>query len=245
MKDRFADRPVITITIDIDWAPEECVVDALKLIQEYRISPTIFATDNIKTDLIAGYEHGIHPNFTGPAQDADDISNTISKCLNDFPDAAGLRAHALVFSTRHHFVVRDKFPEIEYLSNHYIAGQPNLGPYPVESQLPELPIFFMDNLWLEMNGSFDIKRILELASRPGLKVFDFHPYHLYINSLNPDHYTEARPDYHNADKLISHRREGTGARSVLIALLEEIKKQGWETATCIEIARNFKRDNAG
>ncbi len=241
MRFDYSHETVIVITVDIDWAPRECINDALDLLKKFNISPTIFATDNITSEFIADYDHGIHPNFTGPAQDADDIKSTISDCINNFPHAQGIRAHALVFSTRHQFAVRDNFPQIKYMSNHYIGGQTGLNPYMAESMLPELPIFFMDNLWLEMNGKFDIQKIMDLTSRPGLKVFDFHPYHLYINSLSPGHYTEARPHYHDAEKLIDFRREGDGARKMFLSIMEAIKENGWKTATCGEIAEVFNQ----
>lgn len=62
--------------------------------------------------------------------------------------------------------------------------------------------------------------MMELASRPGLKVFDFHPIHVFLNTESLDRYERTRPLHQNPKELIKHRYQGDGTRSRLIELLE-------------------------
>ena len=60
----------------------------------------------------------------------------------------------------------------------------------------------------------------EIASRSGLKVFDFHPIHIFLNTESLERYERTRPIHHNPKELIKHRYSGYGARNQLIELLE-------------------------
>jgi hypothetical protein len=61
--------------------------------------------------------------------------------------------------------------------------------------------------------------IRELLSRGGLKVFDFHPIHVFLNTENLDRYERTRPYHQNPAELIRHRHTGLGTRSALNHLL--------------------------
>ena len=60
--------------------------------------------------------------------------------------------------------------------------------------------------------------------RGGLKVFDFHPIHVFLNTESLERYERTRALHHNPKELIKHRYEGYGTRNRLIELLELAKK---------------------
>ena len=56
-----------------------------------------------------------------------------------------------------------------------------------------------------------------------MKVFDFHPIHVFLNTESLNRYERARPFFQNPKELIKHRYEGYGTRNRFIELLELAK----------------------
>lgn len=59
-----------------------------------------------------------------------------------------------------------------------------------------------------------------LVALEGVKVFDFHPIHIFLNTESLDRYERTRPYHQNPSELIKHRYKGYGTRNRLIELLE-------------------------
>ena len=60
-----------------------------------------------------------------------------------------------------------------------------------------------------------------LLSRKGLKVFNFHPIHLFLNTNSLDLYEKARPFFKDYKKLKSIRSNDFGIRDFFIELIEK------------------------
>ncbi len=56
-------------------------------------------------------------------------------------------------------------------------------------------------------------------TRGGLKVFDFHPIHVFLNTETLECYERTQTSHHSPNELIKHRCQGYGTRSRLIELL--------------------------
>ena len=65
----------------------------------------------------------------------------------------------------------------------------------------------------------DHKSLAELGSLSGLKVFDFHPTQVFLNTNNIELYERTRPLHNNPKELIKHRYEKYGTRNRLLELL--------------------------
>jgi len=235
----FDNSPVIIITIDTDWAPVECLQDTLSILEDFGSPATVFATTDVPYGIIEKYDVGLHPNFQEATQDEKAIQSEISRCLEKFPSAIGLRSHTLINSTRHYLVVRDVFSQIKYTSNYYMPYVDNLKPFVVQSQSFELPIYWMDHLHLEMNEDIDLGALLKIVGRPGIKVFDFHPFHVFINSSAKEHFEGAKGFYHNPDNLKKYRNTGNGVRTFLKSLLSAARKNNWVLVSCQDVIENF------
>lgn len=235
----YEKESVVVITIDTDWAPLECIEYTLEILEKYKIPATFFLTDDVPPDLFSDFDIGIHPNFTESAQDEDNIRRVIDKCLNQFPTATGYRPHAMVNSTRHLMIIKEHFPQLKYTSTYNMPFVPKIKPFQLESMLPELPVFWMDNLYLEMGNNFDSDYLNSKLKQPGLKVFDFHPYHLFINSQSVEHFQSSKKYYHDADKLIACRRDGSGDRNFFKFLLSEINNHNIKTMSASQVAEDF------
>jgi len=63
-----------------------------------------------------------------------------------------------------------------------------------------------------------------LLQRKGLKVFDFHPIHVFLNTENIKRYEAARPHYYSFESLVKLRNNETfGTGDALRLLLEMMK----------------------
>lgn len=233
----FDEEAVLSITIDTDWAPTECLCDMLTLLEVFQVPATIFATLGTFPDILEGYDLGIHPNFEIDG-DIAAMQREIARCLEAFPNARGLRSHALFGSSRLYMLIKEDFPQIEYISNYYIPAD-RMRPFIGRGGLPELPIFWMDSAHLFLSESIESEAILKDAERPGLKIFDFHPYHVFINTQNEAHAAEAMKVYHEPRELVEYRRTGDGVAMLFCQLLERAKEENWKILTCHEIAKSL------
>lgn len=221
----------VAITIDIEWAPDALIENCLDMLNESKIKATFFATHDHETDL-SRHEIAIHPNM---------LLNTwkeeVKKLIKSYPDAKGARFHSLWISAKIYEYLGDC--GIEYSSNYYMYNQANICPFMSFNYIVEIPIFFMDNLHIifhENSAKRDLFSISKLNLKsPGIKVFDFHPIHLYLNTENLGRYEKAKKYYHNPKKLIDFKNNGIGTKNLFIELLEYIKQNKIKTYTLEQI----------
>ncbi len=222
------------ISIDMDWAPNEVIDYTLKLLSDYGVSATLFMTNKTNCDL-KGQEIAIHPNFTSL-----DYEKHIIERLNDFPEAKGTRSHSLFFS-EHLRLIYTKY-KLEYQSNAMMYLQPNIHPYLMSPTTIELPFFLMDTFHIIMSHpkpKFDTS-VLNLAS-PGLKIFDFHPVHIFLNTECLSRYTNAKSEYHNSKELIKHRNTKTpGTKDLFVEILKFCKENNEECKNLLAISNDYK-----
>ena len=95
-----------------------------------------------------------------------------------------------------------------------------LQPWKLWNGLLKVPHFWEDDaVCIYRNNT----SITELLHRNGLKVFDFHPIHVFLNTESLSRYDETRQWHKSTSKLINHRYSGHGTRSKLLQLLEASK----------------------
>ena len=234
----FATGSTVVLTIDTDWAPETCLLDTLEMLRRADIRATVFATSDVDVRTIDDFDIGIHPNFQGAAQDTTNIKAEMGRLMERFPHATGERSHALVWSSRHYNLLPSEFPQLRYTSNYQMFRQPNIRPFITQAGTVELPIFWVDDLCVYLDDAINVEEQLALLEQPGLKVFAFHPFHVYINSQSRDHVAVARTAYHDPERLRHHRCDGDGARTMLEQLLARIGELDLTVAACIDIANH-------
>ncbi len=229
--------------MDVDWAPEEVIEYALSLFENENIPCTIFCThrsavlENSNKEL---FELGIHPNFnpllSGGGGSAEQVLDDLLKI---FPDAKGVRSHSMTQSTP----LLGMFAQrgLTYESNYFIPYSENIHPIMLWNGMIRLPYIWEDDIQWMYGKKFDDINIDFNA--PGMKIFDFHPVHLFLNTVNEQHYLEAKPHYQNAKELILHRNNGDsvkGAKDALMLIFREIKTHGITPLKLSEVADTFK-----
>ena len=111
-------------------------------------------------------------------------------------------------------------------ANHFVPQHTGieLKPWHMWNDLIRVPYSWEDDvhiLYDSINVPQENPRDIAInASTTGLKVFDFHPIHVFLNTESLNRYERTRPLHQNSKELIKHRYQGYGTRSRLIELLE-------------------------
>jgi hypothetical protein len=221
----------ICITLDIDWANDEIIEYSTKLLEKYNVKATIFATheSELLKSLEKKFEIGIHPNFVVNHRE------TINELLQIYPNAIGVRSHGCHQSTNifRFFISKG----LKYDSTTYIPLRENLYPWWRLKKLVCIPFFWSDDTMFYSGLPFDFSQLHLLKS--GLKVYVFHPIHVFANTQSEEHYRTFKAFYHQQDKLINFRGKGRGIQTLFVELLKYLQQNNIESYTCKKIYQKW------
>ncbi len=189
----------VYLTFDIDWAPEEVIKYTLDKLTKSNLKATFFATheSNILKSLNTEFfEVGIHPNFN---ISKGDLLTPIEDLMKIYPNACGGRSHSL-FSSSNILEVYERFG-LKYESNIFLPYHKNLNMVKRRKNLFSIPFFWSDDYCLD-NNLLNKKKINKLLYTKGLKVFNFHPIHIFVNTPSFDFYNKVKKYYKDPKKLI-------------------------------------------
>jgi hypothetical protein len=227
---------MIVFTSDIDWAPEEVIQDMLELFEKYSVKCTLFCTHQSKVIAQCDsslFEIAIHPNFNGLVNgQGGNVETILDDLLNIFPTAKGVRSHSLTQSS----LILQKFFEKKmlYESNTFLPYQKNIIVSKLWNGLIRIPYNWGDDAHWAYNKSFDSLG-LDINSKD-LKVLDFHPIHVYLNTDAQNTYDQARQYYQDASKLkLIRNTKALGVRDLLQATLKHIHENNIETYKMMDL----------
>lgn len=221
---------MIAVTVDTDWAPAGCIRDVRSLLDEHGVDATFFSTDDDGVDL-GGHERALHPNYL-----TDDPEEAEFERLTElYPDAVGVRSHSLYTHGGLQRLYEDS--PLVYESNYIMYGVEGIHPFEMINGLVQLPIYFMDDFWMSTEADVDAEQLLEAD---GLKVFGFHPVHVYLNTPDHAYYERHKDAYQDPDRLFEHRYEGRGVRWLFREFLAALERRDERVATMREIASEYR-----
>lgn len=227
-------RPVITL--DIDWAPDVAIDFAADLLANAGAKATWFVTHSSpavdrlreRSDL---FELGIHPNFLARSSHGATPEEALDYCMKLVPDATSMRTHALVQSTPLYDTVLKRTPvrcDASILLSHASRTEPFEYQWGGTTLL-RVPYHWEDDIEMLRD---EPKFALEPAiAGEGLRVFDFHPIHVFLNSADMKPYEALK----NAVKPLSEAtinamqpfvHPGAGSRTVFEALAKHVGANG-------------------
>lgn len=231
----------VAITLDVDWAPDPVIEDAISLLDSFEIPATVFSTHADGVSLHARHERAIHPNFL-----TDDESTSAADVLDSlaslYPDASGLRSHSMYVHTR----LREGYADvgIDYESNYLLYGRP-IEPVLMYPGVVQFPVSFMDDMWLRrgkpIGAGVDLLDGQEVGTDT-VVVYDFHPIHVYLNSPSIDHYEEHKD--RDPTALAEARADGHGVRDAFRDVLSAIERLDLATATLGTLRVRFDDDGS-
>jgi hypothetical protein len=241
----------IALTFDVDWAPD-FMIDAIahKLI-ECAAKSTWFVThaspaiDRLRErpDL---FELGIHPNFLDGSSHGDTIAEVLATCMSIVPEARTMRSHALVQSSPMLAHVIEA-TQIRCDSSIMLFGASHLAPvgFPhAEGPLVRVPYFWEDDV--EMMRDPPGWTLETDVRTPGLRIYDFHPVHVFLNASDMGPYHELRragPLTATPEALANGLvRTGPGAGTLFCEIAEHLADVG--SRTLHDIASAYRRGAA-
>ncbi len=237
------------LTFDIDWVSDWAIKQVADVLVEHNVKSTWFITHDspairelIKNERL--FEVGIHPNLmAGSTQGAteDEIFRNLKKIA---PDAEVVRTHGLVFSNA---IMKNLILKygIQFDSSVLLFESANIEPHlryykETETPMVRLPYFWEDSIEiLKPIPTFDIG--MTKYHVPGLKIFDFHPVHVVLNTcdLHPYNWCKANVGVEHLDggntKMIRNNRLN-GAHTLLCHLIRHIEKTHDGGRTLSEVA---------
>jgi len=214
------------LSIDIDWAEDEILQYSIDILSGYEFPVTWFVTH--ETELLNQlsenpyFEIGIHPNFNNLLRASD---NSLTSCeimdemISLVPNAKIIRSHSL---TQNSFLL-DLFASynLTHESNIFIPAYSgiSLKPWRHWNGLTRLPYLWEDDVSciIEPENTLGIPDTLNL---PGLRIFDFHPIHIYLNTESLDRYEKTRFCHGDPKTLAEYRFSGYGTCNKLHDLLK-------------------------
>jgi len=215
----------IYLTFDIDWAIDEIIEDSIDLILEYGARATFFITHGtpiLKTlrQFPQVFELGIHPNFNKLLKEGnkghgmDSIVKDLKKIV---PEAISARSHSMTQSSLIWDIFRDN--GIKYDVNTLIPAHTkiSLRSFYTINGIIRVPYCWEDDDHLGYGFMWGPDCVLE---NKGIKVFDFHPIHVFLNTEKMKRYEKSRiymRDFSNLRKVVNKRTGGV--RDFLIKLL--------------------------
>ncbi len=222
----------IYVTMDMDWANDGVLAEIIALIDALDIPVCMFVTH--ETPALADLRHdphftlGVHPNFLPQmnGQTAKTYRDSLGEMCQLVPEARVIRCHALVDATP--ILVTARQMGFKADMNLFIPFSSGicLSSFDHFSGLKRLPFFYEDDAW-----TFERVQAspAEHLTAEGLKIFNFHPIHLYLNTENMECYNRAKPFYHDFEKLAPfvNRNEGFGARDFLLDLKRSADDRGF------------------
>ena len=224
-------KPLITesyiepiLTFDIDWAHDEVLEDTIELVESFNAKAVWFVThDTILLERLRSnpnFELGIHPNFNfllnGDDRNGKNAEEVVDRLLEIVPDAKSVRSHSVTQSSRLSQLFLSK--GLTHESNDYTPVDPKLELHPwfMEIGLIKTPYCWSDELNCIKASAVSVENIKKLN---GLKIFDFHPIHVFLNTENLERYEISRKAHYLPSELITFRNQNYGTRNILIEFL--------------------------
>lgn len=230
------------ITLDCDWAPDFMLKEISQILTKNKIKATWFITNNspflseLKSNSL--YELGIHPNFDIGSTHGNSVDEVLKNMKKIVPDAVSVRTHKLFQST----------PILSKFQNYGIKNDvslllyktPNLQPHYLNYfKLFRLPFFWEDDLEMNEDVLWNDKKIFSVK---GMKIFNFHPIHICLNSENIQAYEKLKAKKkiikikHDDLKDLINKKEGV--RTLFNNIILHLKNK--KTHTISEIVEKIR-----
>jgi hypothetical protein len=221
----------IVITFDIDWAPDFVIDFVAQLLIEYHIKATWFVTHispavqrlNNYPEL---FELGIHPNFRPGSSHGNTPEEVLQHCMKLVPNALSMRTHSLVQSSPLLAQIMAQTPIIRDVSL-FLPHTPYIRPHEFwwnRHRLLRIPYYWEEDFEMQRpEPCWYLEPLLNIGE--GLKIFNFHPIHIYLNSADMKPYNALRTNVPNpyeatSEQAMTFIQKGEGTQTIFKELIE-------------------------
>jgi hypothetical protein len=244
----------LLVTLDTDWAPDVVIDEVAQCLIARQVRATWFITHaspaiNRLRRHPELFELGIHPNFAPTSTQGQTPEAVLRYCLSIAPEAVSMRTHALMQSTA---LLECVITTTQILTDVSLFLPHTPGLQPVEYHwagrtLTRIPYYWEDDFEIERHSpSWHLEALL--AEGEGLRVFDFHPIHVFLNSTTMASYEALKARTGRlSDATRSQMDElvctGAGTRTLFLEVIEHLAASG--SSRCIrDVAQEWRRSRS-
>jgi hypothetical protein len=103
--------------------------------------------------------------------------------------------------------------------------------------------YFGDYYYLSSgNTAFELHDLPGIIS-PGMKIFTFHPIHLYLNTGNIAQYDNTKKDSADKSRLTGHRNPEKGVFTFFMNVIDYMKENQVQSKTLYDIYQEVTQDH--
>jgi hypothetical protein len=223
------------LTLDVDWAPDFMIDAAADALIARGVRATWFVThaspaiDRLRErpDL---FELGIHPNFLPGSSHGATPEEVVRHCARLVPEATAARTHCLLQSTPLHDELL-RHSDVTVDLSLFLPGAEHVEPivqWSPAGRLLRLPYVWQDNM--EMYSPEPNWDAAALLDAPGLRIFDFHPVHVWLNSRAFEPYERLKAAHPLAEvteeQAARFRTQGPGTMTAFLDLADRLAELG-------------------
>jgi len=219
------------VTFDLDWAPDFVIDHVADFLIKKQVKSTWFITHRSPSiERLRQYPHlfelGIHPNFRTASTHGNNPQEVIRHCVDLVPNAKSIRMHSLFQSTPILDMII-KETQCTHDVSLFLSHTPSLRPVEFvrnNGKLIRIPYLWEDDFEMDYATPFwHAEQLLTIGA--GLKVLDFHPIHVYLNSATFDNYTSLlRHDIKYGDLTesvaVPFIHHGIGTKTMFLEVLD-------------------------
>lgn len=223
------------ITLDVEWTPDFIIKQVADILIENHTKATWFMTHDCEgtkylLDHPDLFEVGLHPNFLEGSTHGSNTKEVMNGLQKIVPDAVSVRTHALVQST----LLLSQFCGEFGLQNDvslFIPRASGLEPHRLFFEeglyLTRLPYFWSDYFnYLQPTPSSSLED--EFHHTPGLKIYNFHPIHIALNTCDLANYRKLKSNVLlsqcTPSDIAKFRNNKTGCGDFFLELIKYISK---------------------
>jgi hypothetical protein len=232
-----ANLQVPLITLDIDWAPDWIIEETVSILIENKIKATWFITHRTKAiDRLQNkpelFELGLHPNCLPGSTHGNSEDEVLTHIRSLLPQAVSMRTHGLYQSSNFLRKAAKDFGVKNDVSL-LLPGMHNIKPFQLKLGnvvLNRVPYFWEDGLeMLDERPSWSLSDPKHHG--PGLKVYNFHPVHIFFNCPDSKHYSKVKAYCHDLrylspDDAKNFVYRGEGTKNFFLELVTYLSRVG-------------------
>jgi hypothetical protein len=226
------------ITIDTDWVSDSILAQVVDFLIENEIKSTWFITNQSPQirrllEYPNFFELGLHPNFAKGSTQGKTPRETLINLKKIIPEARSSRTHDLFQSTSLLRMLREEF-DILYDVSILLPNTPNIVPHKVffskNMGLLRIPYFWEDDTEMYCpDPCFSLSH--DKYHTNGIKIFNFHPIHIVLNSVSMDNYFLCKSEIDITKCALSElqryiNKSDDGTETFFRKLVHQIKNDG-------------------
>lgn len=244
---------LFVLTFDVDWAPDCVMNKIINILFQKKVKSTWFIThQSPETERLMKcsdrFEIGLHPSFFPNSTQGKNENEVMTHLRSISPAAKVLRTHGLVQSSNLLSRVLDTYG-IEVDVSLFLPGTPNIQPHFMRYSFEGKKLLRIPFFWEDDTELVDPGRCWDFYHKKyhvhGLKIFNFHPLHVYLNSQTPGAYENLKKegplqelDIKTIDSLVNKEKNGVG--TLFNSLVEFLAGKQKQSHTISEIAEEWK-----